>query len=327
VRIEGGDRIRLIRSDLELARKHRKARDLERLQQLGRFDPDWHREQIDSAVRAGDEFAEVFHRSRLVAEQLRQQPQSASLHIHQAHLLVELGRTQEAIEHFLRALSLNPCVSIWPVDPQAAERGEQAALAGNWSRAVKSFQLATHQPEVSWVVPINLLLAQTAAGDSSGARKTTADIARRLAQEKDLETAWSLFLYALAVPWDRQAAAGPLLQYAEHDLARKCNAFTLQRYGAALYRVGRYDEAQRALSGSLLADGTGGDIATWFFQAMTARQRGKQAEAIRWLQRAEKWHREQTFPRWQHREWSNALLREARTVVNTPPPMPLVPTR
>ena len=72
------------------------------------------------------------------------------------------------------------------------------------------------------------------------------------------------------------------------------------------------------------AHGKGGDVETWLFQAMLLRWRGEHEEAIRLLGRAEERRRTETFLTWQDRVRRDVLLRKARTVVHTPPPMPTV---
>jgi WD40 repeat protein/tRNA A-37 threonylcarbamoyl transferase component Bud32 len=64
-----GNRIRVHRADLDEARKQREALDRERLARLARFDPAWHRRQLDEAFLASDDFAAFFHLQRLVLEQ------------------------------------------------------------------------------------------------------------------------------------------------------------------------------------------------------------------------------------------------------------------
>jgi hypothetical protein len=71
--------------------------------------------------------------------------------------------------------------------------------------------------------------------------------------------------------------------------------------------------------------GKGGEAETWLFQALTARQLGKHDEALALLERVETWHGKQTMSDWRQRVFWDVLLREARTVVRTPPAMRRVP--
>ena len=60
VRIENGA-LRVYRADLEQERQQRKARNLDLLERLARFDPDWHQEQLNEALAAKDDFAAAIH--------------------------------------------------------------------------------------------------------------------------------------------------------------------------------------------------------------------------------------------------------------------------
>src|SRR5207248_205104 len=73
-------------------------------------DPDWHAAQAQEAQQQGLWFAAAFHQGRL----LRDRPWDAELHARRAHALDVLGRTREAALHYLRAVSLDPRVRLWP---------------------------------------------------------------------------------------------------------------------------------------------------------------------------------------------------------------------
>jgi WD40 repeat protein len=304
--------IYLERSDPEIW-KQSEARARELLARRTAFDPDWHRKQI----RSGDDFAAAFHLARLVREQFW----DSSLHIEAAHVLARLGRRQESATHLMHALFLNPHVSLWPDDPTVAQRGDQAAQAGDWNRAVQALQGAAHQPRASASSLTNLLLAQAAAGDKTGTRQTGAAIVRWLATERDVNVQSTLLAHAESISWEDSWVA-PLLDHARQALASRRDATNLHRYGAALYRAGQFAEAEQKLAESVKVHSKGGYVNTWLFQAMTARQLGKHDEATRMLDRFEDWHLGQKFPNWQTRVRLGVLLAEARVVVRNPPPMP-----
>jgi WD40 repeat protein/tetratricopeptide (TPR) repeat protein len=318
--IEGKLRVSLeegrVRVVFPEAQRQWQARDRALLERLSAFDPRWHRRQSEGAVEAGDDFAAAYHLERL----LREQPWDAALHVRQASALARLGRHQQAATHLMHALFLNPRVSLWPVDPEAAKRGDRAAEAGDWPRAVREFQLAVRQPQAPASSLSNLLLAQLAGGDTEGARQTMTEVAQRLRVEKDPRALRMLAYHAQAAPWGKEA--GALLEHARSNLAPQRNASTLHRHGVALYRAGRFAEAEAELAASVKAHGKGGYVDTWLFQAMTARQLGKHDEALRLLARFEKRHARQKFPTWQQRTYWEVLLAEARKTVHTPPPMP-----
>jgi WD40 repeat protein len=188
-------------------RKRQHQLDRERLERLTRFDPDWHRRRLESALQAGDDFAAAFHAQRLILGQ----PLDAALHIYLAHVFARFGKRQKCALHLTQALLLDPHVSLWPVDPGAARRGTQAAQAGDWRRAVWELRLAAHQPKATLSSVTDLLLAEFAAGDTAGARATIVDLASRLRQEKGQGASWVIFS-AQAAPWEKTAAASHLHQ-------------------------------------------------------------------------------------------------------------------
>jgi WD40 repeat protein/Flp pilus assembly protein TadD len=286
------------------------------------FDPDLHLRLAGEAEDTGNAFAAAFH----VGLVLRHRPHDAVLHVRHAHLLAELGRREQAVTHLLHALFLHPRVTLVPLDPGAAARGEQAAQAGNWSRAARAFERAARQPEASGNVLVAALLAHTAAGDDAGCHRIAAELFRRLQTEKDARLRTPLLARALEVPCNQESAL-ILLACASADLERQRNATTLHRQGAALFRAGRHSEAARVLAESVQTQGKGGYVDTWLFQAMTARHLGQQEQARDLLKRFEQWHALQTFPDWQTRVRWDALLKETRQVVAGPPPMPRLDDR
>jgi tetratricopeptide (TPR) repeat protein len=310
---------RLIRvmevTDFERSRQ----RDRERLRRLARFDPVWHRQQALDAEDDGDTFAASFH----VEQLLQAQPWDASLHAWQAHALARLNRREEASKHLMHARFLNPRVSLWPSDPDAATRAGNAARAGDWPRAARVFERAVHQPSSPDWRLANLLLAQAAAGDEAGRRRTVAEMSRRVSATTDANTRHALLYYALIVPSDADTA-GRLLACTSADLARQRNALALYKQGAALYRAGRYAEAERTLAESVRAQGKSGFVETCLFQALVAHQHGQhdQARALlaRFTTMTEKL-RSVENNNWQQRVGCQLLLDETRAVVNALPPM------
>ena len=155
------------------------------MRRLARFDPEWHRLRFEAALLDGDDAAAFFHLRRLAAGQ----PWDAGLHIHCAHVLAGMKRRPEAAAHLMHALFLNPRVLLWPIDPTAEKRGETAAQAGDWPRAVQAFLVAAHQPDAPAGRVVDLLLAQGSVSDAAGVRQTMSDLARRLKNEKDPQAA------------------------------------------------------------------------------------------------------------------------------------------
>jgi WD40 repeat protein len=308
------DRICVYRTELEEARKQREKRDGDFLADLARFDPRWHEQQIDAALAADDDLAAAFHLERLV----RGQPWDASLHVRYAHVLARQGRRQESTTHLAQALMLNPRVSLWSSDPKAGERGQKAAEAGDWPRAVRELQLAVHQPSVHAAFFSYLLLAQARTGDTPGAHTTMANLARRLARRNNPEARTLLLASGRAIPWQK-GIAGLLLAQGKRNLARRRTDGTLDACGCALYRAGHFAEAHRVLD-EAVSRGCVGD--TWLFQAMAAKRLGKDERAAALLVKFERWRKTWTSRSWQERVSYDLLLDEARKLIRTPLRMP-----
>jgi hypothetical protein len=164
------------------------------------------------------------------------------------------------------------------------------------------------------------LLSQVLANNSAGVRQSLKSLAAQAAAEKNEERLALLLGQALTASWDKPAADS-LLDLDQRRAARQKNASTLYMYGAALYRTGRFQEAERKLAEAGKAFGKDGFAGTWLFQAMTARQLDKHDQAGQLLAQVESWHEEHNFSTWQERVFWAVLLREARSLINTPPPM------
>jgi WD40 repeat protein len=302
--------IRVQRADLEDARRAREEYEREQRDRLTRVEPDGDRRQLDAALQAGDDVAAAFHLDRLV----QQEPWVAALHVHRAHVLARLGRHEESALHLARALMLQPRVSLWPIDPASPQRARQAAQAGDWPRAVREYQLASHQPGAGPRRVVNLLLVQLAAGDAAGAAQTVAAVVARLDSVKNAGAASSPLRFLQAAPWP-QPQADVLLALARQEVARRRSAATLHFCGVALYRAGRYAEAWRALAEAGKAHGKAIAADTLLFRAMAAEQQGKHDEAAGLLATFERWHRGRTFPTWPQRVQWDVLLAEAQKLI------------
>jgi tetratricopeptide (TPR) repeat protein len=222
----------------------------------------------------------------------------------------------------MHALFLNPRLSLWPRDPHASRRGEAAAQAGEWPRAVREFQRAAGQPQAPLQLTTELLWAQIAAGDRT-ANSTASELVRRLAEEKDSELAYPLVANVLKLPL-AEVETRTLLERTGQRLLRQRHYVTLTVHGAALYRAGRYQQADKILA-EAVKEGKGGYVETWLFQALTAARLGRHDEAHQHLARVKQWHDRQHFSRWQERVQWQTLLAEANRVVDGPPRMPGLP--
>jgi len=280
------------------------------LERLAHFDPDFHTARLAEADSADDDFAAAFHLGQL----LRQQPWAADLLVKQAHLFARQGQPQQAALSLTRALLLNPRVAF--ADPGFAARGERAAVAGNWPRAIRILRIMVEQPKASPLWRSNLLLAELAAWDAEAARRTAAAI---VAAPPDQGNAADVALTAAPLS---EADAAKWEQHMRQAVVRQRNAQTLHTHGVALYRAGKHEEAAKVLAESVKASGGDGSALTWLFQALAAQQQGQHAEALGLLARYEIWHQKQTFPDWRLRALNQLLLAEAQRAVNGKPATP-----
>ncbi len=224
------------------------------------------------------------------------------------------GRPQQAVLSLTRALLHNPRIAF--ADPGFAARGDRAAQAGNWPRAITIWRIMTAERGANPELRSNLLLAELAAGDTDAARHTAGAVVAALPAQGDAAVA------ALTGAPLSEADALKWEQHARQAVVRQRNALTLHTHGVALYRAGKHAEAARVLAESVKASGGDGAPATWLFQSLAAQKQGQHAEALGLLARYAVWHREQTFPDWRQRVLHQALLAEGQRHVNGKPAAP-----
>jgi len=285
------------------------------LERLARFDPDFHTARLAEAENADDDFAIAFHLGQL----LRHLPWAADLLVKQAHLFARQEQPQQAALILTRALLLNTRVAF--ADLGFAARGDRAARAGNWTRAVFTLRIMVEQPGASPLLRSNLLLAELAAGDAEAARRTAGAIVAALLGQGDAVVAAGLQAWLSAAPLS-EADAAKWEQHARQAVVRQRNTLTLHSHGVALYRAGKHEEAARVLAESVKASAGDGSAETWLFQALAAQKQGQHAEALGLLARYEIWHRQQTFADWRQRALNQLLLAEAQREVNAKPAVP-----
>jgi tetratricopeptide (TPR) repeat protein len=242
---------------------------------------------------------------------LREQPWDAQLHLRRAHALAHLGRGDEAAVALMRASFLQPGISPWPLDPTAARRGDEAAQAFDYARAIAAYELAVHQPNASPTLWGSLLLAQTAAGQTAAAARTLNKIADLLPTLTNDTDGWTLLYRSQAVPCDPQTAAR-LVEWTSTHLGRKPTTVQLHRHAVVLYRAERYDEAAGFLARSVKEHGSGGYVDTLLFQALSFQKQGEHEKARQSFSRYENWYRTQTFSVWQDRMQWALLWREGQ---------------
>ena len=245
---------------------------------------------------------------------LRYQPWDADLLVKQAHVFARQGKPEQAALSLTRALLLKPRVAF--ADAGFAARGDRAAQAGDWTRAITIWRIVVGQPKANAEWRTKLLLAELAAGNVEAARRTAGAIVAALPNQRDTAVA------ALSAAPLSEADAVKWEQHARQVVVRQRNAPSLHTHGVALYRAGQHAEAAGVLVESVKVSGGDGAAETWLFQALAAQKQGQHAEALGLLARYAVWHREQTFPDWRQRVLHQALLAEAQRHVNGKPAAP-----
>ena len=114
---------------------------------------------------------------------------------------------------------------------------------------------------------------------------------------------------------------GTPLRFAETAVSKSKEWQTIDTLGAVLYRAGRYEEAAARLDEAIQAQGKGGAVGTWLFQAMARQRLGQQEEARRCLKTALAGFEEalpQDAARWTTRLELQTLRREAEDLLAAP---------
>src|SRR5262249_40937229 len=159
----------------------------------------------------GQWFAAAFHLGRLMPSR----PWDANLHARRMYALMRSRQQTMAAVYHMQALLLHPSARFWPHDPEANARGDKAANAGDWSRAVEEFRLAAHQPGTKIGIWEGLLLALRSSRQEKLYRQSCGellDLFESVKDEKQLDAvAWCLRLGPC-----QQADANRAVRIAEH---------------------------------------------------------------------------------------------------------------
>jgi WD40 repeat protein/Flp pilus assembly protein TadD len=287
----------------------------------------WHERQATEAFENADWAGVLFHHERL----LRDRAWDANFHVRHAYALRRLGRNVESATSYAQALLVDPDVQLWPADGRALPRAWAAAENGDWARAATEYELGaqrmmSHRRGVApppdnrqvartreWA---DLLVTRVAAGMTAEAREAVPVLLAFA--EIDQKNARFLALTCLRTPCEERDG-GQLVELARRLVAEKRDAVSILILGAALYRAGRLEEAERALEESDALVGDGGYTESWLFQAMIRQRLGHPATAREFLRRFEKEHRFPSTADWRQRVRMKVLHDEAKRVVLTMP--------
>ncbi len=241
----------------------------------------------------------------------------------------ELSEFDAAIADFEKARALSPQLPLYAFLAKAFEaRGEARAQQGKYKEAAADFsRLLEIWPTYHsrWE---QLALTLVASGDLDGYRKFCTRLVERQAGITDASEANNAVWCSIFAP-KPVADAEKLLLVARKTLADDPEDFNhLNTLGAALYRAGKSEESIRVLEEGIRLEGKGGSGWDWIFLAMAHQERGRSAQAKKWLAKADAWFQEflegkSEAPRsrpqpWNQRLQVELLLKEARELVDKP---------
>jgi serine/threonine protein kinase/WD40 repeat protein len=211
-----------------------------------------------------------------------------------------------------------------PDNVQRLRRGELLLWCGETKKALAEYAAAFAAGEPpspdAWLNYTRLLAF---AGDAGGCRRLCNKLWARFGAKQFLDDDAAAIRACLLTPGAVEPAE--LLANARRAPADWPPQTTLQfALGLGHYRAGQWDEALRRLHEAVAKGGTDAWV-KWPALAMAHHQRGDRAEARAWLDRAEKWLKENTAAggepaflyRWNWVDFQ-ILLREARATLRGP---------
>jgi WD40 repeat protein/lipoprotein NlpI len=265
--------------------------------------------------------AQIYGQQKKLDNAMAELSQLIALRSDEAEVYHQRGLLYESVQQWDQAaLDLSKGIELQPArwEPRLW-RAEFYARRGRWAKAADDFASASE------LIPDNMdlrywhALARVGDGDLSAYRGACGAVLDRFGQN-DLpdKACWVLVLAPDAVK-DRNRP----IHLAEELLRKDANpGWASTILGAALYRAGRFAEAAQQLNKA----STAWEQATvkppvyspayiWFLLAMAHQRLGHAAEAQRWLDKAQKWMKEETqdsrTPAWNRRLTLQLLRREA----------------
>jgi WD40 repeat protein len=210
------------------------------------------------------------------------------------------------------------------------------SLVSQWGRAADDVGKSVESDPNSLSLRYVHILALLEAGNGAGIRRAFEDLLKRFGNTTDPAQANSVAWYCVLAP-DAVADLKTPVRLAEAALARypergRRRSDVLKTLGAALYRVGRFEEAIRRLDESIQSRGDGGDPKGVAFLAMAHHRLGHPDKAKRWLDKLVACRPKQGFDfsrddveiRILHREAESLILRSRPTAR---PMAPSAPTK
>jgi tetratricopeptide (TPR) repeat protein len=168
-------------------------------------------------------------------------------------------------------------------------RGDRWAWQGQWRLAAAAYARALGEAPGDPLLRFHHVVLRVAAGDMAGYRSACDHLLDVLNKTNELD--WLVFgAHAWVIAPEGPAATTRALQLAERRAAALHIPWSEHVLGLALYRAGRFAEADTRLRASLDRDpGWDCHVLDWLVLAMAQQQLGRSDEARRWLERAESW--------------------------------------
>jgi len=306
-RVEGGGAVSLSPDELRDTWEALRARHPELCSPSAADLLEWRRAKAEGCERAG-QWAQVL---RHLGPLLEADPNNVNLVSRRFKAYGELGRWDEALLDAGREVELAP--THWY---SWNNRGFARASVGRWREAAADYTRATELAPDRSGLWHGRLLTEEAAGDEAGCRASCAALLARFGKTDKPEVAYAvvwgcgLMPGAVADP----AALVPVAEKAEQALPNRHKGPFAR--GIALYRAGRYEEADRCLHQAVEAQGQGGILSQWFFLAMVSQRLGRTDEAKKWLDRATRAAEALTpLTPWVERQEARLLRREAESLL------------
>jgi tetratricopeptide (TPR) repeat protein len=216
-------------------------------------------------------------------------PQASVTYCGLGSALRDMGRVDEAIDHYHQAIRLDPNYTVARI-LLANALGFTFGIRRDWAQAAEVYAQALKRGPIDdghfWFEYAALLLL---SGDRPGYARACAHMVERSGKAPGLR-AYHVARACTLAP-DAVAEASLPGRLAEKELKNSAREFwSLTEQGALAYRAGRYQEAVALFEQSLKGNSKpGAAVLNWLWLALANQRLGKTEEARRWLGKAQSW--------------------------------------
>jgi serine/threonine protein kinase/tetratricopeptide (TPR) repeat protein/WD40 repeat protein len=231
------------------------------------------------------------YRNREVDQALADYEQSARLDPrlwapwhNRGDIFLTRGQYERAVAMFTEALARGQ-----DYEPTWRERGIAHAELGHWKEAAADFARAVQLVPDSAPAHYLRALALLGAKDRDRYRAACAQFLERARASQNRDTAYLAAWTSLLVP-NALPDIEPALRLAERVARAQPRQYACDcTLALALYRTGRFHDAEQLLTDAQRRHDQGGEAHSWLLLALTHARLDRQAEARRWLDRAGHW--------------------------------------